>query len=67
MKITEYWDEKRVYIYGLLAGLTSLSPNEVVKRINELTNDQDNIKVSLGLLSSLEHKTLKTGSTTLRY
>jgi DNA-binding winged helix-turn-helix (wHTH) protein len=56
MKITEYWDEKRVYIYGLLAGLTSLSPNEVVKRINELTNDQDNIKVSLGLLSSLERE-----------
>jgi hypothetical protein len=54
--IADYWDDKRVYVYGLLGGYTQLSQGEVLTRLNELTNQKGYVETCLNLLGALEAK-----------
>lgn len=53
-EISPYWDERTVFIYGLLAGYTKLKPKQVVGTLNEFVNDQHNVVHCINLLKELE-------------
>jgi len=54
MNISEYWDERTVFIYGLLAGYTQLKPAQLVNVLNEFVNEKQNLTHSVRILKELE-------------
>jgi hypothetical protein len=52
--ITQYWDERTLIIYGLLAGYTKLEPVEISETIKTLVNVQGNVRFCLELLATIE-------------
>lgn len=62
MNTTAYWDEQTLLIYGILGGFISLNPQEMVKSLNLVINQEDNVLTSIHVLAALEGKQkIKTG------
>ncbi len=54
MKMSPYWNETAVYIYGLLAGFSTKSPKQVSEDLNRFVNAKHNVTHSLRVLKELE-------------
>lgn len=62
MNTTAYWDDETLLIYGILGGFISLNPQEVVKSLNLVVNQESSVLTSIHVLAALEGKQkIKTG------
>jgi len=54
MNISEYWDERTVFIYGLLAGYTQQKPEQITEAVNRFVNDSKNLVHAVRVMKALE-------------
>lgn len=56
MDTIAYWDDETLLIYGILGGFVSLNPQEVLKSLNLVVNQEGNVLTSIHVLAALEGK-----------
>jgi len=54
MKMSPYWSETAVFIYGLLAGGTAKPPKQISEDLNKFVNTKHNVMDSLQVLKEME-------------
>ncbi len=68
MDTIPYWDDETLLIYGILVGFISLNPQEAIKSLNLVVNQESNVLTSIHVLAALEGKQkIKTGEVWLNF
>lgn len=68
MDTIPYWDSETLLIYGILGGFISLNPQEAIKSLNLVVNQEGSVLTSINVLAALEGKQkIKTGEVWLNF